>query len=207
MCGIFGATDRYIYKELYEDNQQRGSSSYGGAWIKKDGAGIVRSKQFITHPHNCDWYIGHTRAPTNANGFNKFHAHPFVAGGLISFHNGIIQNAAQLATSLGVSVDIDSEIIPIICSQGSGDEVDNICKGLQKLDGIYGLALYSTLTDSVYLARCACTLYASSLGVFSSQKPSKHTGKLLEEGILYTITDCSLEEVGTFQYNSPYLVL
>lgn len=216
MCGIVGAPNKELAFKLYKLNQQRGTYSYGSIAISPRFTSVSKKPgqvDEIQHADDYKYYLIHTRAPTlNTTGFDYENSHPFeYQSNIFVGHNGIINNFEFLKEKYKVNFTVDSQIIPYLIGTHN-KELKNIVQSikmtLEELDGIYGLWIYDSNKENIYLARCASSIYFNkNLKCFSSIQIED--SEMLEEGKIYKldIDGSNIQVVDTFKFNSPYFVL
>ena len=137
MCGIFGFAKREgwqsesqldriedIISNLTFESVVRGHDSTGFAICSKDDKLVYKtltpSDELVC---GKDWhgilekidadttiFMGHVRLATKGM-ITEQNAHPFVKGSVIGAHNGIIDNYDTIASKIGKSIQVDSEVI------------------------------------------------------------------------------------------------
>lgn len=161
MCGIFGFAgnpDKYSpakIKILGLYNESRGGHATG-IWTKETG---IRKKAVTTHnffagrmlPNKTSMLIGHTRYATVGNRDADANAHPFQYGDVIGAHNGCIYGWHSLASSLGITPNVDSEVIFAAIDMYGHKE------GLEMIDG--AMAITYVINDTLYLYRNTNPMY------------------------------------------------
>lgn len=225
MCGIFGSNDFKTYVKLYAKNKARGDFAYGSimadskihATIKTPGAFKLTDKLFLKLKNNKkknfnDFknYLGHSQAPTSsARKYSHDTSHPFNYNNWYVAHNGVISNEKELRDLLKkyrTINEVDSSLIPPLIDfflKKEKTEVNALCKALSLIKGNFGLWIFNSRKNNVYLARSGSTLFAEFLtNNFSSVKFADY--KPLEEGTLYLQTVEGLTSVGNFKTNSPF---
>lgn len=204
ICGIICAKTKEQFIKTYEANRDRGDYSFGGCFAVGLGYDIVKRKDFNPEDLSDDakFYLGHSRAPTcnHTEEFDPDNSHPFESESWVVGHNGIIKNYEKLKAEGIKCVDVDSSLLPHMLDTYPLDSA------LKKLDGIFGLWAYHKNSQTVYVARCASTLYYNEEeNIISSAKIENSI--LLDEGIVYEWhPEESLKEISTFEYDSPYLI-
>jgi glucosamine 6-phosphate synthetase-like amidotransferase/phosphosugar isomerase protein len=228
MCGIFGANDFNKYSKLYSKNKERGNFAFGGLFLshtydaamKVEGTVELSKNMLINNvdvqmrPADFYYYLGHTQAPTSSKRtFDERTSHPFECGSWVVAHNGVLTNDTKLKNLVKNKShinEVDSSVIPALLEQYSDEtglsETDIICKVLSKLEGTFGLWLYSKETHNVYLARSGSTVYADLLSNTFSSLPVDGLISL-EEGVLYQVTPEGITAIGGFTKNSPFFIL
>jgi glucosamine 6-phosphate synthetase-like amidotransferase/phosphosugar isomerase protein len=227
MCGIFAAADFSKYTKLYNKNKERGTFAYGALFLSYayDAAMKVKgtvelSKNMLINNHDIQmkpsefyYYMGHTQAPTSSKReFDESTSHPFQCGPWVVAHNGVLTNDKKLKSKIKNKDhynEVDSSVIPAMLNQSfeeSDNEVNVICDVLSKLEGTFGLWIYNKYTHNVYVARSGSTLYANLIENTISSLPDEDLS-LLEEGVLYLVTQEGLTSVGGFTNNSPFFIL
>jgi glucosamine 6-phosphate synthetase-like amidotransferase/phosphosugar isomerase protein len=206
MCGIIVTNNKKDFLETYYSNEERGDYSFGAVFVKDDKHHIYKSLHCHEEdiPDDFDIYLGHTRSPTCNHGecFNPVESHPFESFSWIVGHNGIIKNFNSLKDDFSYSGKVDSGIIPHIF------DLYPVNKGLEFLEGIFGIWAYHKSSGDIYVARNSSTLYYNpEKNIVSSAKIEG--AELLEEGIIYEWKSNSntLKEIKKFEYDSPYLIL
>ncbi len=180
MCGIVGAvTEREVSGILLEGLKRleyRGYDSAGMSLINSGGKRtttiktVGKVKKLIAAAKKAKGCVGiaHTRwathgKPTMAN------AHPHESSKQISIvHNGIIENFAELRTSLSKAgyefkTETDTEVIAHLIHQarknGKLSLLDAVKESLKKLHGAYGLCVIdNTQPDRIVAARSGSPL-------------------------------------------------
>lgn len=171
MCGIIGYIGRNDATPiLFEGLQRLEYRGYDSAGVAVAGtSGIRIHKQagrvdelIASAPKRLKGRvgIGHTRwathgEPTGANA----HPHPDAAGAIVVVHNGIIENAAELRSTLlgdtAFASDTDTEVLAcLIAAQGERELEDAVRSALQLVEGAYGIAVLSARQpDRIVVAR------------------------------------------------------
>jgi glucosamine 6-phosphate synthetase-like amidotransferase/phosphosugar isomerase protein len=220
MCGIFGSTKFTEYQDLYIKNRDRGQFSYGCLYATKDRKYHTLKHKGVVNlvPHErfdivnkCTTFLGHTQAPTSAQReWTEETSHPFRYKDWIIAHNGILENHEELKRTLALRSAnvVDSSIIPeMLYELGDPDEIRSISVTFGELKGIFACWLYNRASGSTYLVRSGSTLYGNiPTGSFSSMK-TKATPTVLDEGIIYRMSDEGLERVGGFSSKSPFFMI
>ncbi len=123
MCGIIGYKGQENAKEKIAEGlkklEYRGYDSAGTAILTNPSIELEKvegSVQNLSHKHNGNTGIGHTRWATHG-GVNKTNAHPHTDtdGKIAIAHNGIIENYSELRQKIGeekFKSDTDTEVIP-----------------------------------------------------------------------------------------------
>lgn len=225
MCGIFGSSDYKTYIKLYAKNRARGDFAYGSimmdasihATIKTPGVFKLTDKLFLKlknnkkkNFNNFKNYLGHSQAPTSSSRkYSHDTSHPFNYNSWYVAHNGVISNENELRQMLKkyrTINEVDSSLIPALIDlnlKKERSEVDALCKTLSMIKGNFGVWIFNSKKNDVYLARSGSTLFADFLSNnFSSIKFADF--KPLEEGTLYLQTVEGLTSVGNFKTNSPF---
>ena len=103
---------------------------------------------------------------------------------------------------------VDSSIIPFICSlyrdeHQEHNNIHAIVNTLNLLEGTFGLWIYDSLNNTVFLARCGSTVFMNAVdNEFSSVKFKN--SEPVEEGKLYQVTPEGLTSVALFDFDSPF---
>jgi glucosamine 6-phosphate synthetase-like amidotransferase/phosphosugar isomerase protein len=218
MCGIFGSFSFPEYKTLYNENKKRGTFSYGNLYVKKDGStfihktdGIINLTTHKKHRNEYNQFLGHTQAPTSIErSFTPINSHPFEYGQWIVAHNGVLENYKEI---IGLHFpehnnNVDSSVIPrLIHYMHGGDEVYAISEACGSLKGTYACWIYNKDSKNIYLVRSGSTLFGNKkTGSFSSAKVPGKCTKVLEEGVIYHVSDEGLTAVGGFSSHSPFFM-
>lgn len=227
MCGIFGSTDKEKFLTLYNLNKQRGTFSTSISLALQEQNGDVEIHKWSGSPdveevnhfitkilknNKVKFFLGHTQAPTSSKRkFSKETSHPFYLNNWVVAHNGILTNFIDLKDQIRPAWKnpVDSSVIPPILSsieqsiRGPENSVHVITTTLGLLEGTYGLWIYNTNTEILYLARCGSTIFADVFtNTFSSIKFKG--SEALEEGVLYQLTKEGITSIGMFDFNSPF---
>ena len=218
MCGIFGATDRKQFLNLYQVNQDRGSFSFGAYIPAKDlycrAQGVLI--RGLPDTPEADLYLGHTRAPTGAGReFDPANSPPFVVGDWVVGHNGIISNFEELKqlyvpSDLREYITIDSQIIPFLFTHFKKENknmssIACILNTIKLLDGIFACWAFNKSEKSLFLFRCASPIfYQDSDKSFSST--SFEDAISLEEGVLYRVDPEGLYGISNFPNKTPFYI-
>lgn len=226
MCGIFGAKDFKTYTSLYNKNKKRGTFAFGGIFVTKSIYATLRSPGKIALSKNLvikyskfkrkiddfDYFLGHTQAPTSSvRKYDHKTSHPFNVEDWVVAHNGVLTNHIELKKNIKnkkLFNEVDSSVIPALLHLQrkrfpKKDEASLISSILGQLHGNFGLWIYNSRSQNVYIARSGATLYADFLNnSFSSL--SEKGFKAVEEGVLYLLTPEGITEVGEFKPNSPF---
>jgi glucosamine 6-phosphate synthetase-like amidotransferase/phosphosugar isomerase protein len=222
MCAIFSAPTLIEFKNLYKENRCRGDAAFGLLALRgrtlpfiKKYKGIAKfDKDIKEFKSDITYFVGHTQAPTsNAQAFNEDTTHPFIDYPWIVAHNGILTNFDDLKRHVpGGSYNVvDSSIIPALLKKYSPrfvskDKLVEFVMGMLK--GTYSVWIYNQCTHDLFIARCGSTLYADlNKGVFSSICLLSYDMIALEDGGLYKKVNDKIEQIGTFNQNSPFFVL
>lgn len=179
MCGIAGSKSRESGFDLYQQNLLRGCYSSSVVAIHKWGHLILKKEgQFSLDeiPPGALYYLFHSRGPTvETTNFDWNDNHPFVYGRFIVAHNGIIENANKL---YGGDVGVDSRVIPWLIDQRFQHDKDPdvaIHNALNELQGTFGLWVYDTTTQRIYIVRSDITLFK-----YGTEFTSSNSGYLNE---------------------------
>ena len=219
MCGIYGATTREQYITLQKLNRNRGDFSQGCMYIKPDkGFEIHKIPKKLMAEYappkrkKFDHYLGHSQAPTSGKRvFDPNTTHPFMVENWVVAHNGVLTNFKKLVNEFERPYEnpVDSSIIPYIfykLQDSFNNEIDVIVKGLEYLEGTFGLWIHNTETGSTFLAKCGVTLFADVYdNAFSSV--CHNSLESLEEGTLYQLTKEGITGVATFDCDSPFFTV
>ena len=171
MCGIVGYKGKRFPKEFLIDGlknlEYRGYDSSGIALKKGRDIQIIRSIGKISNLEekinnekliDCNLGIAHTRWATHG-GPSILNAHPHRVGKVTLVHNGIIENAAELRTSLaseGVifKSDTDTEVAcALINKYYKGDAVEAINAAVKEMIGSYAFCILFEDSDKLYAIR------------------------------------------------------
>lgn len=225
MCGIFGSSKYRLYEKLYAFNKNRGSFAGGSLYIKPCGDTYIKKWQgmqyvdemtgFYAWSQEYKLFMGHTQAPTGSQRkYSKQTTHPFETNNWIVAHNGVLENNIQLELEHLQHLDeslppVDSALIPALLDHVyTGNDVAAVKQVCSMLKGTFACWLYSKLTRSAYLVRSGSTLLANvDTGSFSSIYVPYAAETLLDEGVIYCVTNEGLATVGTFEQNSPFFIL
>ncbi len=213
---------------MYDICKARGNFAYGGLFLKERDFFItlkaanevkLNKREKITVDNNTikmsdfSVYLGHTQAPTSSQReFSVETSHPFKCGYWTVAHNGVLTNYNELANRIRNKKSfniVDSSIIPALLEQYSNkkdNEIAIISETLSQLKGTFGLWIHCNYSNNIYLARSGSTLYANILTNDFSSLPGKGL-EMLEEGIIYMMTNEGLTQVGKFKTNSPFFTL
>ena len=93
---IASKTEKLVYKTLKPSDQLVCSDDWGNILEKIDEDTTI--------------FLGHVRLATTGV-VTEQNAHPFVKGGVIGAHNGIIYNHKEIAKKIDKNVQVDSEVI------------------------------------------------------------------------------------------------
>ena len=222
MCGIFGATEREQFLTLYELNQKRGNFATSLCFVNKKGdmhihrwSGVIDIQQIKKTLNNTEeeivMLVGHTQAPTSSKRkYSTETAHPFNVQNYTIAHNGVLSNFNDLKEMFDPKWKnpVDSSIIPFMCTMyeeefPNSESIEAITHTLGKLEGTFGLWIYESSRNTMYLARCGSTLFANKIeNSFSSVKFKN--SEALDEGCLYQSTPEGITAVGMFDCDSPF---
>jgi len=156
LCGIFGSNDKRTFAELAKKNASRGDFASGFLSIFDNGlrthkqSGVFEESSI---PNDAKYYLGHVRAPTNSTlEYKSNETHPFsLKDAYYWAHNGILSKNGY------DSLEVDSKLIGILYAVHKG----NWAFVLPELNGTYGIWLYDTYNQKIYLTRGDNTLYYS----------------------------------------------
>lgn len=222
MCGIFGATEQEQFLTLYDLNQKRGNFATSLCFVNKKGdmhvhrwSGVIDIPQVKKILKQIDdtiiLYVGHNQAPTSSKRkYSVETAHPFNVQHYTVAHNGVLTNFKELKEMFDPKWKnpVDSSIIPFICTMHEEEFTDStnveaISQTLSKLEGTFGLWIYDSNLNTMFLARCGSTLFVDKLNnAFSSVK--FRNSEPLDEGCLYQLTPEGITAVGMFDCDSPF---
>lgn len=222
MCGIFGATEKEQFLTLYDLNRKRGTFATALCFVTVKGdlhihrwSGTVDLPSVKKVISDADekilLFLGHTQAPTSSSRkYSRDTAHPFHTQHYTVAHNGVLSNFQELKQIYDPKWKnpVDSSIIPFICTMYEEEftnctNVDAIVETLGKLEGTFGLWIYDSSNNTLFLARCGSTLFANKLD--NSFSSVKYKGsEPLEEGHLFQITPEGITAVGLFDCDSPF---
>lgn len=222
MCGIFGATEEEQFLTLYQLNQKRGNFATSLCFINKKGdmhihrwSGTVEPQHIKKILKQIDdkiiFYAGHNQAPTSSKRkYSVETAHPFNTQHYTIAHNGVLTNFNELKEMFDPKWKnpVDSSIIPFICTMYEEEfpdstNIEAITHSLGKLDGTFGLWIYDSDLNTMFLARCGSTLFADKLNNSFSSIKFKGS-EVLDEGCLYQLTPEGVTAVGMFDCDSPF---
>lgn len=237
MCGIFGSFNRKRFNKLLDVNKQRGTFSLGRVFVTKyDNNDEVQYTEYIrrqegVHPikqiripkeFKLLRFFGHTQAPTSSNRqWSTQTSHPFTTTNWTVAHNGVITNLEGLKSIVQDVFDVntitvDSMIVPVLLETVDNftltpvhvtSNIHKISDTLSLIEGTFALILYHSPSRQLYIARQGSTLYGNlETGDFSSIKTNS-VNTLLDEGIIYQVTEEGIATVGSFQNSSPFFTL
>ena len=172
MCGIVGYVGSKPAAPILVDGlarlEYRGYDSAGVAVlgsseirVHKDAGRVRDLEASLPKRFGGKAGIGHTRWATHG-GPTKDNAHPHLSadGRIAVVHNGIIDNAAALRSTLedeGVKLrsETDTEVVAHLVSTADGDTLeDKVLHALARIDGTYGFAIIDLdHTDRIVVAR------------------------------------------------------
>lgn len=228
MCGIYCSKDLSTFEVLEQANRKRGNFATGIlCMIKKDDMydyEMIKQKgtvdwTFSELPTNDDgeiYYLGHNQAPTSVERVYRTNtSHPFLYGDWIVAHNGVLTNFKELKKEHIPShkCNVDSSIIPALLGENDfsvgppetiDDEVANIARTLELLEGTFALWLYNKRTNNIFIARQGSTLFYKGTNV-SSIKGEGY--KEVSEGIIYKYDEKGLTPMEGFVSSSPFFTL
>ncbi|AMM31155.1 Glutamine amidotransferase [Sinomonas atrocyanea] len=214
MCGIVGyigteAAAPFLIEGLAR-LEYRGYDSAGIAVLGTNGATVVRTvgrvralESALPKRLSGKVGIGHTRWATHGPVAERnAHPHSSADGRISVVHNGIIDNAANLRTSLraaGVDLasDTDTEVIAHLVARSEAETLEAaVLETLGRISGTYALAVVDTRhPDRIVVARSGSPLI---LGVGEKEMfvasdvaaLVRHTNRVvhLEDGELATVT-------------------
>ncbi|MGY3567300.1 glutamine--fructose-6-phosphate transaminase (isomerizing) [Sinomonas sp. RB5] len=214
MCGIVGyigteAAAPFLIEGLAR-LEYRGYDSAGIAVLGTSGATVVRTvgrvralESALPKRLSGKVGIGHTRWATHGPVAERnAHPHSSADGRISVVHNGIIDNAANLRTSLraaGVDLasDTDTEVIAHLVARSEAETLEAaVLETLGRISGTYALAVVDTRhPDRIVVARSGSPLI---LGVGEKEMfvasdvaaLVRHTNRVvhLEDGELATVT-------------------
>lgn len=205
MCGIFGGyhQTRDELHRLACLNIKRGNVGFGGLAVTSNCEIIFRYSQ--PYDENVfvpggDFVVCHSLAPTS----NNKRIHPFETDRFILAHNGILLNHKEYAYLKVGPVDSQYLLgaIQFYVDEGQ-DSVQAIKLANNLFNGQRGCWLWDRFDKKLYLWRVMSSLYYRE-GFFSSAK--FEGGELLKEGIIYEQNKNTLNEITSFNFNSPYQV-
>lgn len=222
MCGIAGSPNREKAFALYEANLVRGRYSAGMLTDHNGIPEVFKSAEPIVEsevPQNRGMYLFHSCAPTGRTvEYRPINTHPFRVDGVYVAHNGIISNAAALASEYDIDYSdpaaslVDSYVIPYIITCKRKPDVDwpseAILLALPELVGTFGLWIYvydQHRGSKTYVCRSGSTLYLDKKTCdFSSSLQPGYT--LIPDGKLFELTYGGAIEVGTFKTKPTYYI-
>jgi len=222
MCGIFGATEQDQFLTLYDLNQKRGNFATSLCFVSKNGdmhihrwsgaISVAEVKKIINQLHEkIILYAGHTQAPTSVKRkYSPETAHPFNTQHYTIAHNGVLTNFKELKEMFDPKWKnpVDSSIIPFMCTMYEEEfpdcaNIEAIVQTLGKLEGTFGLWIYDSDINTMFLARCGSTLFADKINNSFSSVKFKNS-EPLDEGCLYQLTPEGITAVSMFDFDSPF---
>lgn len=216
MCGIIGYLgSKNASKEVFEGLERleyRGYDSAGAAILLPDGKISAVKKQGRVQnlkPYLRDMSgaigIGHTRWATHGKP-SDINAHPHLAGKIALVHNGIIENYAELKSTLEADgekfiSETDSEVIAKLLNKNfKGDLLSALAQTVKSLKGSYALmAIYENINAiAVAKYRSSVILGFGDGEYFCASDEPALAGKcseicVLEDGDLALITADGIE--------------
>jgi len=139
MCGIASLINvnpenrelaKRIFKSILLANESRGSDSTGVLSIERESnqfslfKDTLRASEFLKRRKfrqvEGDVWIGHTRQATTGS-VNIRNAHPLQRKDIFLVHNGMISNHRDIAKSLELEYEVDSEVLIPIVEKGDWD--------------------------------------------------------------------------------------
>jgi predicted glutamine amidotransferase len=182
--GADGPLAARVALRLLELNEARGKHATGLAWLDADGTkGVAKaavpaslflaSDKMAMVPRAPHILLAHTRHATQQNAHRDDCAHPFEIEGLIGAHNGIVYNYPEVAKTLNVEVDVDSEVIFHAIAQRAKKKAGDVGRALYDLDGYWaisfmrGRTLWLCRSDDAqlhvaYVARLSAMFWSST---------------------------------------------
>lgn len=220
MCGIFGSSDFIYFEKAFVENQQRGTFASGTYYVSPGNTLIRKNDSNYNLTGERAWYdiddyrlyLGHTQAPTGA--FREWSAdttHPFDIGDWVVAHNGVLENHKELIKEykLDHNNPVDSSVIPAMLTERyAGDDIFCVTEVANLLRGTFACWLHSKRTCKTYLIRSGSTLYCNpDSNTFSSVVIDNVCEEVVEQGVVYELTIEGITPVGTFEQDSPFLIL
>ena len=224
MCGIFGSSNFRVFEQLYAANCSRGSFA-GGCLYTSDSSSVVLKWPGIRPDHSQElihssytYFNGHTQAPTGSQRqYDNLTTHPFSYKHWIVAHNGVLENHEELTTTHELELDaVDSAVIPKlldVCDRKNRytgtvvSEIQCIVDVAEMLQGTFACWLHNSQSKNTYIIRSGSTLFGDvSTGVYSSMRVDDIATQLLDEGVVYSVTNTGLNQVNTFNHNSPFFI-
>ena len=181
MCGIFGFAKREGWQSPSDE-----------LVCGKDWHGILEKIDA-----NTTVFMGHVRLATKGM-ITEQNAHPFVKGSVIGAHNGIIDNYDKIASKIGKSIQVDSEVIfGLLNKKEKYQEVFDLIEGdfaLSWVDEDYRvLKLMHEEGRPLHVAywkKARCLFWASTAKILGES--------LREAGLVIDIKELPVDEVYEF---------
>jgi len=86
-------------------------------------------------------------------------------------------------------------------------EIQCIVDVAEMLQGTFACWLHNSQSKNTYIIRSGSTLFGDvSTGVYSSMRVDDIATQLLDEGVVYSVTNTGLNQVNTFNHNSPFFI-
>ncbi len=226
MCGIFGilSKNQVDYSQFFELgnlNTRRGNLSFGyltGKMGQDNAQNPVRVfrhnqpfQETLIAEENSNLILAHIRAPTTTQSTQLADVHPFETPDGYLAHNGLLLNHAEYSKWWeGYTVDSQVIIGGIQSHLNQGMEIVNaIQKTAAALEGQQACWYWHKPKQQLYFWRVMSPIYVSDKKETLCFSSIQHelASSLLKEGVIYhyNLSLSCLTEVGTFEFQSPYL--
>lgn len=220
MCGIFGSDNFETFKQLFQENQARGTFASGTLYVgdectyvrKNDSTYLIDEQSTWDDVSSFDLYLGHVQAPTSScREWQAQTTHPFEFDDWIVAHNGVLENHNELINSMfqDHTNPVDSSVIPRLLHElYLGDIIYCITEAMNKLKGTFACWIHNRSSGRSFVVRSGSTLYCDRLSnSFSSVPIDGVCVETVEQGVIYELTKEGQTRVGEFNYDNPFLIL